>query len=146
MILSEKTPKQEAEELMNDLLPLAKRMLSEHGEFYPYGGYMDRIGKIVHVGAQLEGTNKPESRPLIEILRDDFRKLAALEKCKATAVIFDVRIMPPGAVEKSDAIQVCLDHLENYSAEVFFPYRISDGEVVYGAVFAQRGDGLIFSN
>jgi hypothetical protein len=29
------TPKQEAEDLMNEMLPVAKRMLREHGEFFP---------------------------------------------------------------------------------------------------------------
>ncbi len=33
------TAKQEAEKLMNNLLPVAQSMLSECREFYPYGGY-----------------------------------------------------------------------------------------------------------
>lgn len=139
-----KTPKQEVEELMSDLLPLAKRMLSEDGEFYPYGGCMTLEGKITHVGAQIKGTDKPKSEPLIELLREDFKKAAGENKCKATAIIFDVRIRPPGSEEKSDAIQVCLDHKDGYSAEVFFPYRLEDGKIIYGSTFAQRGDGLIF--
>lgn len=142
--MSTKTPKQEAEELMNACVPLAKRMLNEHGEFYPYGGCMSQNGDIIHVGAKIEGTNKPNSEPLIDLLRNDFHKSAVQGRCKATAVIFDVRIPLPGSGEKTDAIQVCLDHQDGYSVEVFFPYQIEDSHVTYSGVFAQPGKSLIF--
>jgi hypothetical protein len=58
----DKTPKQEAEGLMNELVPLAKTMLKEHGEFYLYGA-----------GLKAQGRDKPESKPLIEILRNNFK-------------------------------------------------------------------------
>jgi len=143
--MQDKTTKAEVEELMNDLLPLAKKMLQEHGEFYPYGGYTELNGKITHVGAQIKGTDRPQSAPLIQLLRDSFKKGAKDGNYKATAIIFDVRIKTPGSIEKSDAIQVCLDHKSGYSAEVLFPYRIDGGTVTYGKTFAQQGSGDIFS-
>ena len=45
--------KQDSETLTNAILPLAERMLTEHGEFYPFGGYMKPDGAIVHVGAPI---------------------------------------------------------------------------------------------
>jgi hypothetical protein len=36
-----RTPKDEATDLMNMLLPFAEKMLRGHGEFYPYGGGHD---------------------------------------------------------------------------------------------------------
>jgi hypothetical protein len=140
-----KSPKQEVEELMDDVLPLAKKMLEEYGEFYPYGGYMDQNHRITHVGAQFEGTDMPKSEALINLLRERFREEVKKRNYKATAVVFAVRIPPPGGNEKTDAIQICLDHHSGYSAEVFFPYQIrGNKEVIYGQVFAQKGDGLIF--
>ena len=121
-------------------------MLSENREFYPYGGFMKPLGEIVHIGAKIEGTDHPKSAPLIDLLRETFREQALKSECKAVAILFDVKIKPPGAAEKSDAIQACLDHREDYSVEVLFPYSINaDGEVIYGKPFAQRGGGLIFS-
>lgn len=139
------SPKQQVEELMASLLPVAERMLEEHGEFLPYGGYLDSDGKVVHVGTKIEGTNQPGPDALIDILRQNFRTLAGEKKNKATAVIFNVRILLPGTEEKSDAIQICLDHEVGDSAEVFFPYRLEEGKVSYGHAFAQRGSGLIYS-
>lgn len=31
------TPKQDCEVLMNELVPFARSMLAEHGEFFPFG-------------------------------------------------------------------------------------------------------------
>jgi hypothetical protein len=49
-----------------------------------------------------------------------------------------------GSNGKSDAIQVCIEHIEGYSAEVFFPYQIVSNEVVYGETFAQEGKHEFF--
>jgi hypothetical protein len=63
---------------------------------------------------------------------------------KAVGIAFNVVVPLPGTGEKSDAIQICLDHLSGYSAEVFSPYKLMPGgNIEYGRVFAQKGDGLI---
>jgi hypothetical protein len=137
--------KSDCEKLLNAVLPVAERMLSQFGEFYPYGGYMRLDGEIIHVGAEDEDTEHPKSKDLLYVLRDSFSEKAAMGACKATAIVFDVRVVPPGAQEKSDAVQVCLEHADGYSAEIFLPYRIDqDGRVTYGAMFAQEGKHDIF--
>jgi hypothetical protein len=45
------TPKQDATDLMNAVLPLAEQMLAGHGEFYPYGGAMRPDGGVEMIGA-----------------------------------------------------------------------------------------------
>ena len=137
-------PKQESEKLMNTLLPLAERMLRQYGEFYPYGGYMKPDGTIVDVGAEDTDTDRPKSGDLIYILRSSFREMARLSQCKVAAIIFDVAVKLPGTDRKSDAIEVCVDHVDGYSAEVFFPYQIIKNEIVYDETFAQEGRREIF--
>lgn len=44
-------PKAEAEKLMNSAMPLAIKMLKEHGEFYPYGATLTIDGRIIDHGA-----------------------------------------------------------------------------------------------
>ncbi len=56
--------KRNCEKLMNALLPVAERMLSQYGEFYPYDGYMKPNGEIVQVGAKDEDTDYPKSKDL----------------------------------------------------------------------------------
>jgi hypothetical protein len=138
------TPKQESEILLNGVLPFAEKMLREHGEFYPYGGYIDDEGKIVAVGGDDPETDFPKSSDLICVLKNSFREMVSVSKCRAIAIVFNVRVKLPASNMESDAIQVCVDHIANYSAQVFFPYRISQGEVVYGETFAQEGNHDIF--
>lgn len=136
--------KQESEKLMNAVLPLAEKMLRAHGEFYPYGGYMKPDGTIVDVGAEDPDTDNPKSRDLIFVLRNSFREMASASQCKAVAIVFDVAVNLPSSKGKSDAIQVCVDHADGYSAEVFFSYRIVNHQIVYGETFAQEGRHEIF--
>jgi len=139
------TPQQNSESLMNALLPLAEKMLREYGEFYPFGGYMKPDGNIVVFGAVDPDTDHPKSKDLLYVLRSSLQETAHRNECKATAVVFGVAVTPPSSTHKSDAIQVCIEHADGYSAEVFFPYRLVDGEIVYEEVFAQQGKHDIFA-
>ena len=120
-------------------------MLSEDGEFYPFGGFVRSTGEIVHVGAKVKGTEHPKSKALIELLLQSLRERALSGEAKATAIIFDVRIIPPGECEKTDAVQVSTGHTDGFPADVFFPYLIENGRVLFGLTFAQKGDGAMFS-
>lgn len=136
--------KADAQELLDDLLPLAKKMLREHREFYPYGGRMSHEGKITHEGAS-DGTDRPLSQPLIDLLTKAHLQEAERKTSKAVAIIYDVRVLPPGATDKQDAIAVALDHAAGYSVVVYFPYRFSrDGDLLLEAPFANEGDYRIF--
>jgi hypothetical protein len=138
-----RTAKDDANELMNAALVLAYRMLREHGEFYPYGHAMKPDGSMEMFGAD-DGADS-SSKKLIGLLEGGFRHFALEGRFKATAIVYDIRTIPPGATEKTDAIAVRLDHEDNYSVVVMIPYRRNpDGEVVKGAIFAVKGDGSIF--
>lgn len=130
--------------LVNALLPVAKKMLKKYGEFYPYGGYMRLDGSIDHVGVADQDTDHPKSKDMIYVLQCSFQEMARAQQCKAAAMVFDVTVTLPNSERKSDAIQVCVEHTDGYSAEVFFPYQIANGGVVYDDTFAQRGKGNLF--
>jgi hypothetical protein len=134
----------DAELLVNAILPFAEKMLTQHGEFYPYGGYTTPAGKIIEVGAKEHGEDYPRSKDLLKVLRESFQAMARSGKCKAAAIVFDVSIVIPGSDLKSDAIQISVDHRDGYSADVFYPYQLTNGNVVYGATFAQAGKREIF--
>src|SRR6266404_3772705 len=124
---------------MNEVLPIAEKMLREYGEFYPYGGYIDSEGKTVHLGAKEKGTDRPDSKFLLQFLTDTFGQRAKHGFYRATAIVYNVVVTRPDTKKRSDAIQVCLDHKDNYSAEFFFPYELVQGCIVYGETFAQEG-------
>ena len=136
--------KQESEKLMNSVLPVAQKMLRDFGEFYPYGGYMELDGAIVHVGVQDPDTDYPKSMDMIDALRSTFQESARAKKCRAIAIVCDVALRSPKSDHKRDAIRVSLEHVKGYAVEVFFPYQIVNKEVVYGEIFAQQRKREIF--
>jgi hypothetical protein len=130
---------------MNDILPFAKRMLAEHEEFHPYGGFLRTDGSIVHVGAEARSVDYPSGKDLIDSLQRDFRRRAKNGEIKAAAIVSNVRVTPPSKHERSDAIQATVEHRDSYCADVFFPYRIDEkGIVEFASVFAQACDPIVF--
>lgn len=138
------TPKEEAEQVMSAGISFAQKMLAAHGEFYPFGFAMTADGKVAAVAADAPDEHRP-SRELIDNLMAGFRSGAARGHYKVTAVFFDVRVQQPGTSEKTDAVQVGLEHVSGYCVDVFFPYsRTVEGEVNYEAVFASKRAGVVF--
>jgi hypothetical protein len=141
----QKAPKEDCEELMNAVLPFAQEMLSKHREFYPFGGAMSPSGEITQIGGWT-GDEHPPSSELIKLLEDGFREGAQQRKYKATALVVDVRAIPPGKFVKQDAIAVRLDHRDSYSAQVVFPYSFGpSGDLRLEEPFAAQGEGRIFA-
>jgi len=140
-----KTPKEECEELMSAVVPFAEQMLSQHREFHPFGGAMAPDGQIVSVGGHT-GDEHPPSQDLIALLEKGFQEGAKMGKYKATALVIDMLVIPPGKDVKQDAIAVRLDHRDGYSVVVLFPYTIGPrGNVAIEPPFATKGEQNIFS-
>jgi hypothetical protein len=136
--------KEDCENLMNSVLPFAEKMLKQHGEFFPFGGAMRPNGEILSVGGKTD-QERPPSAEIIKLLRDGFATSARKGEYKATAIVYDVRVILPDTGVKSDAVAVALDHRDNYSVVVMFPYAIQSGNVRFGTTFAQKGDDKVFS-
>lgn len=82
---------------------------------------------------------------MLRVLGADLSKRAASGGLLATAIVFDVRIEPRAPSGASDAIQVNLEHVTGYAAEVFFPYRLGgERNLEFFPVFAQAGVPTIF--
>ena len=78
------SPKKDCDQLLNQSIDFAQQMLTEHGEFIPFGGTMNHDGELIHVGTDLE-TEHPKSSDVIDVLVDSFREGAVLGKHRATA-------------------------------------------------------------
>lgn len=136
--------KQESEKLMNSVRLVADMLLKKLGGFHPFGGYMELDGGIVHVGVEDPGNEYPDSKESIDTLRSSFQEQAQAKQCRAIAIVFDVALRSPGSDKKRDAIQISIEHRDDYAAEVFFPYEIVNKEVIYGEIFAQKRKREIF--
>ena len=132
------------EGLLADLLPFAERMLGEHQEFLPFGGRTALDGEIIWEGAD-NGEDMPPSADLIALLHDEHQMLAARRELRACAVLYDIRVLPPGRSTKQDAICAALDHVSGYSASRIFPYRFTaSGELVVESPFEIPSTAPVF--
>ena len=137
--------KSDSEALMNAMLSRAEQMLEKYGEFIPFGGAMKQNGEIVNV-AGFDEDDYTSSQNVIDLFKDSFRAAGRKGEYKATAIIFDVEVIPPGSEQETDAIAIALDHKDRYSVIVLFPYHITDGEVEFGETFAEDGENDIFGH
>jgi hypothetical protein len=135
--------KSECEQLMNSALPLAKQMLQEHGEFFPFGLALNSKGKVVAV-APYDQREHPTSEDFIGQLKQLFNAQAKAGEFRATALIYDATVQTPKSGVNTDAIAVALDHRDNYSVVVFVPYRLERNQLTLGEMFAQQGAGEVF--
>jgi len=76
------------------LFSVAQPLLSEHGEFYPFGAVMLQDGEFRHVSAKIEGDNDPQS--LIDLLTQTFQKEAGRGRLRAAGICCDVLVISPG--------------------------------------------------
>jgi hypothetical protein len=116
--------KTHAETLLGAVLPFAEKMLADYGEFHPFGGAMRPDGEIVSI-AGYDGRDCPPSKDTIELLASAFREAALAKSYIATAIVYDVRVTPPGESEPKDAVAAELEHSDGYAVTVFVPYRFT---------------------
>ena len=136
--------KAECEKLMNAALPFADQMLREHGEFFPFGGALNESGEIESIAA-VDGSERPPSSELLARLRGALAQAARSGNYRATAAVYDVRVGRPPDGKLSEAVAVELDHRDDLSVVLFVPYQRVDGQVEFGELFAQQGEGRIFA-
>ncbi len=126
-------------------MPFAEQMLTKYGEFIPYGSTMNSDRKIASVGGDT-GDEHPKSQEMIDLLRAAFRRQAQEGTIMACALAYDIRTIPPGQSQKTDAIAVNLDHRGGMSIVVIYPYRIENKKVTMGKSWAVKGEGKIFAS
>ena len=125
------TCKDDCEALMSAVLPVAERMLTER-TLRPFGCTLGTDDSIVQVG----GGAASAEQALLD-LEAAFHDGATRGELKATAVVL--------SNETNDAVMVRLDHREEYSIVVTFPYRFTEtGQLVIDEPFAGDGAHAIF--
>jgi len=134
--------KEECERLMNEAISFAEKMLRKRKEFYPYAYVLRPNGEVAMI-AGYDGTEKPKSQDIIDILRTSLMDEAAAARVRATAIVYDVRVQL-SAGEKSDAIAVALDHRDGFSCIMLFPYSIRWMEVKIGTPLRNENPLSVF--
>jgi hypothetical protein len=127
---------------MDEMLPFAKHLLGNYGEFPPFGGLMKMDEQIVLLGAGPEQGVLP--RPdLVNVLSDGFRQRALTGEIRAAAIVAKVSVPRSGQADV-DAVRISLDHHEGYAVHVYFPYQKEGATVRFAEPFASPGTSFAF--
>ena len=106
---------------------------------------MTSSGEIRNVGAKMEDDDHPPSQALIDLLTEAFKKQAKKGELRAAGICHDALAVPPGEVQKRDAVCCCLEHYSGETVNVFVPYtKTSGGRIEYGETFAAKRTGQFF--
>jgi hypothetical protein len=129
--------------LFDTLLRFTQNLLSEHGGFNPWAATMSSTGKIQWVGAD-NGEEFPEAQVLIDLLTETFQRQSTLGVLRALGICYDVRVIPPGHSDKSDAVCCSLEHISGEALDVFVPYTKGDDGIHYDETFSVRREPRFF--
>jgi hypothetical protein len=132
------------DKLVNKAVPFAQQMLQEHGEFHPFACVISANDEFTHIGVDT-GKEQPGAHEVVEELVFSLKDMATNGMIHATAICIDVRTIPPGQTEKSDAICMRLERSDTDPIQVILPYRKKlMGRYDFGEMFATAGDREIF--
>lgn len=98
-------------------------MLSDSGDFYPFGAVLDVEGKLRAVGAH-DGNEHPNPQDLYKLLVDIFKTQAATGEIIASAMATNVNIPLTYESPHPDGIRVQLES-KDYSRFIYFPYCVT---------------------
>jgi hypothetical protein len=137
-------PKEECQMILDATLPIVETLLEKNGEFFPTGAYMSSTGTISHLSFY-DGREQPPSVDVMDGMKSALRALATKAEIKAYAMLYDVRVVPPGKTVKQDAIAIDLEHRDDYQVTVIFPYTLEKGhKPILDAPFATAKKREIF--
>lgn len=137
------TPKEQCEILLEKLLPFAEQQMKKYREFYPFAAVLLE-DDTVELTASYDEKEHPESKAVLEDLKQIHKKLAAEGKIKASGIVWNAGVNSADG-KAIDAIIVSLEHKDNYSVIVGEPYKIGlFKKISFGNLFAMEGKHDIF--
>jgi hypothetical protein len=137
-------PREEIEQLLNFLLPVAEEQLSKAGEFYPYAAMVAADGGVKSVAAA--AGEDPEVSDLLLSLHEELRAQAAQGSIRASGIAADVTLTDPDSGETTDAVQLELDHADADPVDIYVPYETAGAEVKFGELVSAQGRQPVFSD
>jgi len=121
---------EELQRLLDHCQSLAKLLLDEQDEFYPFGTYLNNENVITQSMFN-DGDDYPLSTGLIQIIRYDFDQQLAAQLIQASAITYAARIT--GKTGSREVIVVRLNGSQMASALLcYLPYQLAKGVVEYG--------------
>ncbi len=128
--------------LLDSALSLAQRNLAKASDFDPFAVFLSEDGRYILVSYDKESKGRPPSVETILVnLLDQLRQLERDAIC--TAIVLGSRLEK----ERTDAIEVRLEHKAGGSLVVLLPYKraLFGGTTEYGQLKGFSGKRLVWA-
>jgi hypothetical protein len=134
----------EADHLLREAMAMAVQLLDDHGEFYPFGLALELTGIVKRMGLQID-TQYPSTTDLMAQIQTRFRDGVLMDGLLSTALVYEVSMDLPDSAVPVDAITVELDHAEDLSLVIAYPYLWSEeGDLYFKDPIVMEGSHDIF--
>ena len=130
--------------LLREELEMARKLLEDNGRFLPTASWIDRDGEFAFAGGH-RGGMFVRATEILDMLYAALRQKAAEQAIRACAVAVDVRVVPPGATNRTDAILVTIEHAEAEPVDVILPYTKRRRRIEYGEQYSEPGVRKFFA-
>ena len=138
--------KDDCESLLGQLMPFVEDTLAKYREFFPVAAVMLQSQEIMMV-APSDDDEDQEPDAIIALLNEGFREGVQSGEYRATCVAFDALATHPEKDTQQDTVICDLDHQDNYSVKVCFPYHFdAKDELVVEDPYAVEGAYEVFGN
>ena len=132
------------DKLLGAVIPIAQAMLKDLGTFIPFGAFITREGELQLAGGEGDPSHL-NTEEMVEMYLEAFREAAGDGSFISTALCVDVRVQVPGKLEKTDAIQIMLEHSGGEAVHLFMPYeKHEQSEISYAPLFATPAEPRVF--
>ena|SRR5258706_8723383 len=123
-------------------------MLKDLGAFIPFGAFITWDGEVQLAGGEGDSSHL-ETQEIVEMYLEAYRGAAVDGTFTCTALRVDVRVHVPGKLERTDAIQIMLEHSGGEALNAFIPYEKRDekragSDINYAPLFAAPLDPQVF--
>lgn len=130
--------------LLEAVLPFARQMIEEHGNFYLFAASMQQDFTIAMV-ATPDGREHPAANAVLDMLEGALREQARAGKIRAAAVCSNVSITQEDTGGVVDAIRVSLEHEDREAVDIILPYeRLPNDDYSFGDLGAGHLDPYLF--
>lgn len=136
--------KEDSENLLTQVITVAGELLAKNKEIYPIGAVLKEDNQIEFLEAY-DGNEFPESQIVIDNINKVLIDGAKNKEYIATALVYMTTSKDPKTGESFDALNVQIDHKDNYSFVAIFPYIFSDSTLDFGEPLFYQGEYKIFA-
>jgi hypothetical protein len=114
--------------LSDVLLEHAKRAIIDDGALFPIGATVTASGEVVPlIRMNPFDEGKDDVRSVVEEILRAFRTLADEKRARAVAWCVDMRVVPPGGQDMTDALMLFCESVDGTAPVVMNPYADAPG-------------------